>query len=273
LNLERKLTNIICVATGGGMEIEMIPKIIHYCWFGGKELPELAKKCMETWERECSDYKIMRWDENTFDIANSLPYVKEAYENKKYAFVSDYVRLWAIYNYGGVYMDTDVEVCKSIDGFLEEHAFSGFESYTDVPTGIMAGEKDSPIFKELLDYYNDKHFVKENGEFDLTTNVTIFTNIFEQKGLLRNNTQQTIAGFTFFPKGYFCPGDHDRLHRKDQVYTVHHFAGSWLPEEEIRKRNSFSYKLKWKIIRTARKVMIAVLGEKKFDKLRGRDNQ
>ena len=248
----------------------MIPRIIHYCWFGGKELPELAQKCIATWKDKCSDYQIMRWDEATFDI-NSVPYVKEAYENKKFAFVTDYVRLWAIYNYGGVYMDTDVEVCKSIDVFLDEYAFSGFESYTDIPTGIMAGEKNLQIYKELLDYYTDRHFVKENGELDLTTNVTIFTEIFEKKGLTRDNTKQTIDGYTFYPKGYFCPNDKDRLHRKEQIYTIHHFAGSWLPEEEIRRRNSLSYKLKWKTVSAIRNVLIAILGEKNFDKLRGRN--
>lgn len=247
----------------------MIPKIIHYCWFGGKELPELAQKCIATWEEQCSEYKLMRWDETTFDI-QSNPYVKEAYENKKFAFVTDYVRLWAIYQYGGVYMDTDVEVCRSIDVFLNEHAFSGFESYTDVPTGIMAGEKHSPIYKELLDYYTDRHFVKDNGELDLTTNVTIFTEIFEAKGLKRDNSKQTVDGYTFYPKEYFCPNDKDRLYRKEKIYTVHHFAGSWLPDEEIRRRNSLPYKIKWAVIRGVRNVMITVLGEKNFNRLRGR---
>lgn len=249
----------------------MIPKIIHYCWFGGKDMPDLAKKCIETWNTNCKNYKIMKWDETTFDV-ESVAYVKEAYENKKFAFVTDYVRLWAIYNYGGVYMDTDVEVCKPIDNFLNEHAFSGFESYTDIPTGIMAGEKGSDIFKELLDYYNDKHFIKENGEFDLTTNVTIFTEIFEKRGLKRNNTKQTISGFTFFPKKVFCPDDKDRLYRKEYIYTIHHFAGSWLPYEEIKKRNSILYKIKWKLIRFVRKLLINILGESNFDKLRGRSN-
>lgn len=249
----------------------MIPKIIHYCWFGGKEFPDLAKKCLATWEENCSEYRFMRWDEKTFDV-NSVPYVKEAYENKKFAFVSDYVRLWAIYNYGGVYMDTDVEVCKSIDLFLMEQAFSGFESYTDIPTGIMAGEKNLPIYKEMLDYYKDKHFIKENGEMDLTTNVTIITEMFEKKGLVRDNTKQTIAGYTFFPKVYFCPNDLDRLNRKESIYTVHHFAGSWLPEEEIRRRNSLHYKFKIKFKIYIRKIIIAIIGEECFNKLRGRNN-
>lgn len=247
----------------------MIPKIIHYCWFGGKELPELAKKCIASWEEKCSDYRIMRWDEDSFDIS-SVPYVKEAYESKKYAFVTDYVRLWVIYNYGGIYMDTDVEVCKGLDEFLYLHAFSGFESYTDVPTGIMAGEQYSSIYMELLDYYSNRHFVNQNGEMDLTTNVTIFTNIFEAKGLIRNNSKQTVAEYTFFPTEYFCPNDKDRLYRKDKIYTIHHFAGSWLPEEEIKRRNSIQYRIKWKIIRGIRNLLINILGEENFDRLRGR---
>ena len=247
----------------------MIPKIIHYCWFGGKELPELAQKCIESWKDKCSDYQIMRWDESTFDI-NTVPYVKEAYENKKFAFVTDYVRLWAVYTFGGVYMDTDVEVCKPIDVFLEEHAFSGFESYTNVPTGIMAGEKGSEIFREMLNYYTDKHFVDEKGGIDLTTNVVIITEMFEKRGLKRNNTKQTISGLTFFPQTYFCPNREDRLYRKEQIYTIHHFAGSWLPEEVIKRINSPSYKIKMGIIRFIRWSIISIIGEKNFNKLRGR---
>ncbi len=249
----------------------MIPKIIHYCWFGGKEMPELARKCLNTWQDKCADYSLMRWDESTFPI-DSVPFVKEAYENKKYAFVTDYVRLWAIYTYGGVYMDTDVEVRKPLDSFLEEHAFSGFESYADIPTGIMAGEKGLGIFDELLSYYKDRHFMKEDGTLDLTTNVTIFTETFEKKGLKRDNTKQTIDEFTFYPKVYFCPDDRDLLKRGEQIYTVHHFAGSWLPEKEIRRRNSFFYKAKWGTIRALRNAMIKILGEKRFEKLRGRNS-
>lgn len=111
----------------------MIPKIIHYCWFGRGKMPKLALKCLKSWNKYCSDYKVICWNEDNFDI-NSNQYVKEAYESRKYAFVSDYVRLYALYNYGGVYMDTDVEVIKNIDKFLAEKAFTGFESETYVTT-------------------------------------------------------------------------------------------------------------------------------------------
>ena len=122
----------------------MIPKIIHYCWFGDKELPKLAKKCLASWKKYCPDYQIKCWNESNFDV-NSNQYVKEAYENKKYAFVTDYVRLYALYNFGGVYMDTDVEVIKNIDDFLNCKGFSSFESTNLVPTGILASEKELPI--------------------------------------------------------------------------------------------------------------------------------
>ena len=138
----------------------MIPKIIHYCWFGGKPLPELACLCIESWKKFLPEYRIIRWDEESFDI-NSNTYVKEAYENKKYAFVTDYVRLYALYTHGGIYMDTDVEVRRPLDQFLQHQAFSGFESYHDIPTGIMASEKGFQGIKDQLDYYNNRHFVKD----------------------------------------------------------------------------------------------------------------
>lgn len=128
----------------------MIPKKIHYCWFGGNPYPEDFLKYLESWKKYCPNYEIIEWNEKTFDI-NLNKYVKEAYECKKWAFVTDYVRLWAIYNYGGIYMDTDVEVLRPLDSFLECQAFSGFERENAVPTGIMAGEKGQSAIKDLLD--------------------------------------------------------------------------------------------------------------------------
>ena len=211
----------------------MIPKKIHYCWFGKKEMPKLAKKCIASWKKHCPDYEIICWNEDNFDI-NSNIYVKEAYENKKFAFVTDFVRLFVLYEYGGIYMDTDVEVIKNIDEFLGNNAFSGFESENTVPTGIMASEPKLEIYKELLDYYNDRHFVQENGEFDLTSNVTTITEIFTKKGLKKNNTLQTIEGFTFYPKEFFCPIDYStkNMNKTDKTYTIHWFAGSWVPKKE-----------------------------------------
>ena len=214
----------------------MIPKKIHYCWFGGKKLPKLAKKCLLSWKRKCPGYEIICWNEDNFDI-NSNKYVKQAYESKKYAFVTDYVRLWALYNEGGIYMDTDVQVLKTLDNFLELQAFSGFENNESVPTGIMGSEPRLDIFKELLDYYKDKSFIDENGQMDTTTNVTTITNILFAKGLKKNNTLQTIEKFTLFPKDYFCPIDY--VTRKKTItkntYTIHWFAGSWVSKKDSLK--------------------------------------
>ena len=136
----------------------MIPKVIHYCWFGRGKMPELALKCIESWKKYCPDYEIKEWNEDNFDL-DMYPYAREAYDNRKFAFVTDVVRLYALYHEGGVYMDTDVEVLKPLDKFLVHHAFSGFEDDWDVPTGIIASEKGGRWAKENLDYYKEKHFV------------------------------------------------------------------------------------------------------------------
>ena len=177
----------------------MIEKTIHYCWFGGKPKPKSAIKCINSWKKYCPDYKIVEWNENTFDL-NSNAYVKEAYENKKWAFITDYVRLFAIYNFGGIYMDTDVEVLKPLDQFLDCDGFTGFESERNMVTGIMAGAKGSKMYKVLLDYYQDKHFVNPDGSLDLTTNTETITKIFLEKGFVQNNQLFGRKCYVFYPR-------------------------------------------------------------------------
>ena len=219
-----------------------IPKVIHYCWFGRGEKPKLAKKCIKSWKKYLPDYEIIEWNEENFDI-NSNQYVKEAYESKKYAFVSDYVRLYALCNYGGIYMDTDVEVVKPLDEFLIHDAFSGFESLQDAMTGIMGCEKEFELFKEFLDYYTDRSFIKENGELDTTTNVRIMNNILRKYGLVSNNELQVVNKLTIYPKTYFCPLTFNSSESdfSDNTYTIHHFSGSWHSKEE-KKRLKKKYK-------------------------------
>lgn len=217
----------------------MIPKVIHYCWFGRNPLPPLAVKCIESWRKYCPDYEIKEWNEDNFDLS-MYPYVKEAYEARKFAFVTDVVRLYALYHEGGIYMDTDVEVIKPLDRFLHHHAFSGFESETNIPTGIMASEKGGAWAKDNLEYYVDKHFIKEDGSLDLTTNVRIITDYMLCLGFEQNNKLQDFPNLvTFYPKDYFCPLSPVDGHSDftANTYTIHHFAGSWLPKSlQLRRK-------------------------------------
>ena len=208
----------------------MIPKIIHYCWFGRGQKPEQAIKCIDSWKKYLPDYQLKEWNEDNFDITQNQ-YVREAYENRKFAFVTDYVRLYALFHEGGVYMDTDVETLGNYDVFLHHHAFSGFETDGNVPTGMMAAEKGSVWAKELLEQYNDRLFVQPDGSFDMTTNTHVITKYMIDKGLVLNNTYQDFPGLcTMYPADYFCPKDHrtGKIHRTKNTVCIHHFAGSWL---------------------------------------------
>ncbi|MBQ1183826.1 MAG: glycosyl transferase [Clostridia bacterium] len=210
-----------------------IPKIIHYCWFGGKPIPEFAQKCIDSWKKYCPDYEIVRWDETNFDLSYNV-YVKEAYENKKWAFVSDVARLYALVNYGGIYMDTDVEVVKSLDELLEYEAITGFQTATEAVTGLMACEKGQKMFKMFLDDYQNEHFVDENGNFNQTTNVIRITDACLKYGVRLDNTKQTVEGLTILPTEYLCPKNYytKELKMTEKTLTIHHFDGSWLSDEE-----------------------------------------
>lgn len=253
----------------------MIPKKIHYCWFGRNELPPLAKKCIKSWEKYCKGYEIIRWDESNFDVESSPLYVKQAYEAKKWAFVTDYVRLCAMTKYGGIYMDTDVEVLRPLDCFLEHKAFSGFESESSIPTGIMACEKDFSLFCEFLKYYDDVSLYDSNGNLQYITNVTIMTNICVKKGLKQNNTFQIIDGFVLYPKDYFCPVSHrtGKLKKTKNTYTIHWFAGSWLDEKtkaqfkEKRKKNRKQDR-RDKLKHLPNTILKTIVGDKRYNKLK-----
>ena len=216
----------------------MIPKIIHYCWFGRGNMPQLAVKCIKSWEKYLPEYEVKRWDEDNFDI-NKYPYVKEAYENRRFAFVTDVVRLHALYTEGGIYMDTDVEVLKPLDSLLIYDAISGFETEEQIPTGLMASMPNHPMIGELLKEYDDIHFALGNGHIDLTTNVERITKTFLKHGLVLNNTKQTINGFTLLPKDYLCPKSYvdGKINLTDNTLTIHHFAGSWYtPKEKLKQK-------------------------------------
>lgn len=216
----------------------MIPKIIHFCWFGRGARPQEFQKYLSSWKKYCPDFKIMEWNEDTFDLSCNT-YVNDAYCAKKWAFVTDYVRLWAIYTYGGIYMDTDVELLQPIDVFLKDKAFSGFESIHTVPTGIMGGEAKHPVYKALLEEYTDRKFNLGNGKYNLTTNVEYITQYFQARGMRPDNSLQVIEDFTLYPKEYFCPKNPRTLKIEctKNTYAIHHFASSWVPvRTRIRKQ-------------------------------------
>lgn len=241
----------------------MIPKTIHYCWFGRGPKPELALKCIESWKQFCPDYTLVEWNEDNFDI-QSNQYVKEAYEAKKYAFVTDYVRLYAICTQGGIYMDTDVMVLKPLDDYLHHQAFSGFESKTKVPTGIMASQKGHPLIGEMLSHYDTARFLKEDGSFDMTTNVEVITALLLEKGLLPNGEYQETEGMAFYPQNIFCP-DHKKLDDSDYMAdtaTIHYFAGSWKSEATRKRERTFWWKVVSAIAINGSKVMTRLLGDK-----------
>jgi hypothetical protein len=208
-----------------------IPKTIHYCWFGGKEKPEIVNRCMESWKRILPDYEIIEWNEDNFNI-NSNVYVKEAYNVKKYAFVSDYVRVYALYNYGGIYLDTDVEVYRSFDNLLHHPSFWGFEQENYIATSTIGAQKGNPLIKEFLDSYNEKSFIRNDGTYNQLTNVAIITKLLEKRGLISNGQYQEMQGIgVFYPQTYFSPYDYINCQTliTENTYTIHHFYKSWMP--------------------------------------------
>ena len=207
----------------------MIPKIIHYCWFGYGEMPESAKKCIASWQQFMPDYEYKLWDEDGFDV-DAVAYTKEAYEAKKYAFVSDYVRLWALNNEGGIYLDTDVEVFKPFDDLLEFDAFAGFEGSKHLPIGtcVMASKAKGMWVGEMLDAYLDRRFIKEDGSYDLTTNVQFITAKMCEQGFALNGKEQDYKDLHVFPVDYFSPrhttGEYKRT---EHTFCDHLGMGSW----------------------------------------------
>lgn len=220
-----------------------IPKKIHYCWFGRGQKPDLAIKCINSWKKHLPGYELIEWNEDNFDI-NSNQYVKEAYESKKYAFVTDYVRLYALYHHGGIYMDTDVEVLKSLDRFLVNQAFTGCENENLCVTGTMAAEKGHQWIKDLLDYYKDKKFILSDGSYDTKTNTQSITETtIENYGWQQKNIYQELKkGLIIYPFEVFCAKDlkTGKIQPTNNTYTIHHFSGSWHTKTD---------KMKGKIIR------------------------
>ena len=211
----------------------MIPKVIHYCWFGRGEMPKLVRQCIESWHTYMPDWEYKLWSEDNFDIASAPAYVQEAYVAKKYAFVSDYVRLWSLEQYGGLYLDTDVEVLKTFAPLMHDTVFIGLEESLALLPGtcVMACEAHCQWVKDMLATYNGAHFVGEEGALDMTTNVQRLGKRMVQGGLQHERKVQYLPqwGLRVYTHDYFSPITSTRVMRKSKnTYSIHRFSGTWV---------------------------------------------
>ncbi len=224
----------------------MIPKIIHYCWFGGNPIPEEYKKYMSSWKEFFPDHEIKEWNESNFDI-NCCNYVKEAYEHQKWAFVSDYARFWILYHHGGLYFDTDVEVVRSFEPILQNGPFMGIENNhnADIAPGLGLGAvAGMEIYKEILIYYESIHFIEQGKNMKLVPIVAHMHNIFSKYELKATHNIQFIKGVTIYPSEYFNAKSFKTGEIKitPNTYAIHHFSMSWFTEKE-RKMVKLQHKM------------------------------
>ena len=237
----------------------MIPKILHLCWLSGDNYPKDIEYYISTWKEKLPDYEIKVWSKDTFDIS-SVKWVKESFEAKKYAFAADYIRFWALYNYGGIYLDSDVEVLKSFDDFLSEKSFIGFE-YLNIPEAAVIGaEKGSKWIKYALDWYNNKSFYYENGEMKRDVCpilVRLALKSYFNCNFFDNGKIQYLDGLTLYPYFYFSPKNYftGKIKIRKETVCIHRFASAW---EKKKKR-------KWTLV--VHTICIALIGKQLHDRL------
>lgn len=213
----------------------MIPKIIHYCWFGKNEKTDLIKKCIRSWEEKLPDYKIMEWNEDNYNV-NWCRYSAEAYQARKYAFVADVARFYVLQQYGGIYLDTDVEVLKNLDDFLDKRFFTGFENENRINPGlIMGSEKGFWFLEEMLCLYKELRFALTGNRYNIQTICTYVTDKLVPYGFQTINRYQCVKEMHFFPTEYFCPLDYETgaLHMTDSTYSIHYYAESWKNKRDL----------------------------------------
>ena len=227
----------------------MISKIIHYCWFGGKPLPPLTQKCIASWQKFLPNYEIKRWDESNFDI-NACAYVQEAYQAKKWAFVSDYARFAILYKYGGLYFDTDVEIIKPLDDILAKGPFMGLQNDLNQQVNPGLGLAAAPglgFYKDMLDLYENIHFFGTEHKVDINKVKTIVehtTTMLVKHGLRNVSGIQQVAGIYIYPSEYFNPKDMSthQIYITPNTYTIHHYDGAWTSKtHKLKKMLNFYF--------------------------------
>lgn len=221
----------------------MIPKCIHYCWFGGNPLPKQVRKCIASWEMNCPDYNIQFWNEDNFNIS-CHPYMLEAYQAGRWAFVSDLARLLIVYQNGGIYLDTDVELVGSLDAVIDNTFFFAIEKYFDkvkgrnsihVATGLGFGaEKGNQVLKRMIAEYDGIHFKRVDGTFDFTPCPKRNSRALETYGFSEKDELLRFEGGTIYPSEYFCPIEYKtgKKHFTKNTVSIHHYSASWKTEKE-----------------------------------------
>ena len=234
----------------------MIPKVIHYIWLGRGEFPPIVDKCVESWKKFCPDYEIKLWTEDNLDI-NLCPYVRQAYDAKKFAFASDVFRYYILEKEGGIYLDVDVELLKPIDELLKHQCFMGVEDKWTVAPGLIIGaEPHNPDIKNMLEDYYNENFINEKGEVNLLTICKRSTNYYKKLGLKCDGSIESVSTTTIYPKEYFNPTDLNTQKVKitDKTYSIHHYNASWYtPKLKFKRRvktvlNKLSFGLFGKIL-------------------------
>ena len=253
----------------------MIPKIIHYCWFGRGEMPKLMKKCLKSWKKFCPDWQIVRWDEDSFDV-NSTLWTKQAYEAKKYAFVADYVRIKALCEQGGVYLDTDQELIKPLDPFMSHSCFVGFMDKTNISAGVIGACPGHPMMSRMLEYYRHRPFLKEDGTVDIKPNTNWMTDMLLEQGLKLDDSRQQVGNVAVYPQTYFCPTSCVSIEDCSGPDTValHHWAMTWRTEKakkdfaRVKRHQRRWYRaLEW-LRYLPNRIVRKLFGNERMDKLK-----
>lgn len=216
--------------------MQMIPKKIHYCWFGGNPIPDKYKRYMESWYKYCPDYEIIEWNESNYDITKNQ-YMYDAYQKRVWGFVPDYARIDIVYHHGGIYLDTDVELIKNIDDLLYQKGFAGFEDEEHVNLGSGFGAvRGLPVLKEMMDYYDHERFINEDGTLNLTASPTHNTFALLEAGLISNGEYQKISDMTIYPAKVLTGKSMYTMRTvvKPWTYAIHHYDGSWATERARR---------------------------------------
>lgn len=216
---------------------QLIPKTIHYCWFGRGKMPEHFQDNIATWRKYCPDYEIMEWNESNYDVSKNR-YMKQAYECKKWGFVPDYARLDIVNTYGGIYLDTDVQMLRSFDPLLQYHFFCGFENAGSINLGQGFGAvADHPVICDMLDGYEKMEFCHEDGSLDTTPSPVYQTSVLERWGLQKNGAVQQTEHFLALSPEFFSPvNEFGYGILTENTFSIHQYAAAWYDEEQRKRR-------------------------------------